>query len=299
MTKVTGTHLHFYQAEQLHTVLGATTRHTFFRNQDRPLAEQHGIGPGTTHLLATDTQGSILQAQDAQGTNPLSYTAFGHNPERNALIALTGFNGEVRDRQTGWYLLGSGYRAFNPERMRFNSPDSYSPFGTGGINAYMYCEGDPVNFVDPSGHSPLNLKLASVKRQVIQNPHRVKPANFVDPSANSPWRPRPTAVVDQGIYRPDRTREVHLREKINDKIAKGHIVENARPYSKDYINYKKLIRSAAKLIIEVKGYEPQIKANHKWFFQDWPQLGHSKTRTNITNEVAKIRKKRMQTTNRL
>jgi uncharacterized protein RhaS with RHS repeats len=37
--------------------------------------------------------------------------------------------------------------------MRFNSPDSWSPFGEGGLNAYTYCLGDPVNAIDPSGHT--------------------------------------------------------------------------------------------------------------------------------------------------
>src|SRR5471032_2916159 len=36
--------------------------------------------------------------------------------------------------------------------MRFNSPDSLSPFWKGGVNAYAYCVGDPVNRVDPTGH---------------------------------------------------------------------------------------------------------------------------------------------------
>lgn len=38
--------------------------------------------------------------------------------------------------------------------MCFQSPDSQSPFGAGGLNCYAYCAGDPVNFSDPSGHMP-------------------------------------------------------------------------------------------------------------------------------------------------
>ncbi|RMN89816.1 hypothetical protein ALQ51_04245 [Pseudomonas cannabina] len=66
--------------------------------------------------------------------------------------ALPGFNGELIDSVTGHYLLGNGYRAYNPILMRFNSPDSLSPFGKGGLNAYAYCAGDPINRSDPTGH---------------------------------------------------------------------------------------------------------------------------------------------------
>ena len=80
----------------------------------------------------------------------------------SGLLSLLGFNGERPDPVTGCYLLGNGYRAFNPVLMRFNSPDSLSPFGKGGLNAYAYCSGDPVNLSDPSGHFPFQksfLKL--------------------------------------------------------------------------------------------------------------------------------------------
>lgn len=58
-------------------------------------------------------------------------------------------------RLHGHYVLGNGYRAYNPILMRFNSPDSWSPFGRGGLNAYVYCLDDPVNRQDPSGHFSL------------------------------------------------------------------------------------------------------------------------------------------------
>lgn len=41
--------------------------------------------------------------------------------------------------------------------MRFCSPDSWSPFGKGDLNPYCYCEGDPINNIDPSGHAIISL----------------------------------------------------------------------------------------------------------------------------------------------
>lgn len=64
------------------------------------------------------------------------------------------FNGELLDPVTNLYHLGNGRRAYSPELMIFLSPDPLSPFDAGGINAYAYCHGDPINFMDPSGLAP-------------------------------------------------------------------------------------------------------------------------------------------------
>lgn len=80
-----------------------------------------------------------------------------------AVIHLSpGFNGELPDLLTGHYLLGHGYRAYNPVLKRFNSPDNLSPFAEGGINAYAYCRGDPVNRRDPDGHADTEQVLSFV-----------------------------------------------------------------------------------------------------------------------------------------
>jgi RHS repeat-associated protein len=105
-----------------------------------------------TILLATDQQQSVLNALAANQPRPIAYSPYGHRPRENGLLSLLGFNGELLDRLTGHYHLGKGYRQFNPVLMRFNSPDSWSPFGRGGLNAYAYCKGNPVNWKDPTGH---------------------------------------------------------------------------------------------------------------------------------------------------
>jgi len=105
-----------------------------------------------TMLLATDQQQSVLNTLDGNGRRSIAYTPYGHRSRENGLLSLLGFNGEPPDALTGHYHLGNRYRQFNPVLMRFNSPDSWSPFGDGGLNAYAYCGGDPRNRTDPTGH---------------------------------------------------------------------------------------------------------------------------------------------------
>ncbi len=81
----------------------------------------------------------------------LAYSPYGFCAH---LSSMLGFNGQRVDPATGGYLLGNGYRMFMPSLRRFNSPDSMSPFEAGGINAYAYCWGDPVNWQDVGGHTP-------------------------------------------------------------------------------------------------------------------------------------------------
>jgi RHS repeat-associated protein len=104
-------------------------------------------------LLATDRSQSIIgEIVDGQ-TKTIAYSAYGEQSAQQKVETRLGFNGQLREADIGWYLLGNGYRAYNPRLMRFHSPDSWSPFRGGGLNAYMYCVGDPVNRVDPTGHA--------------------------------------------------------------------------------------------------------------------------------------------------
>jgi RHS repeat-associated protein len=102
-------------------------------------------------LLATDLQNSVL-AEVAGDTNRIAYSVYGHWSAQHTVMTRLGFNGELCEARIDWYLLGNGYRAYNPRLMRFHSPDSLSPFEQGGLNAYMYCGGEPVMNKDPTGH---------------------------------------------------------------------------------------------------------------------------------------------------
>jgi len=99
----------------------------------------------STLLLAANRENSVLKANLTR-----SYSAYGFD-DLTSRESLIGFNGEARDNVVGCDLLGNGRRAYSPVLMRFLSPDIMSPFEEGGLNAYMYCEGDPINYSDPSG----------------------------------------------------------------------------------------------------------------------------------------------------
>jgi len=85
----------------------------------------------------------------------VSYTAYGYSRVIPSL--LLGFNGELRLMNLHAYALGNGHRCYSPILMRFCSPDSLSPFERGGMNAYCYCGGDPINNVDPTGRFKTGL----------------------------------------------------------------------------------------------------------------------------------------------
>jgi len=78
------------------------------------------------------------------------YSAYGAHPGEQG-IARTAYTGEVGEADTGCYLLGE--RLYSPALRRFLAADQASPFDSGGVNRYAYCSGDPVNRIDPSGHT--------------------------------------------------------------------------------------------------------------------------------------------------
>lgn len=117
-------------------------------------------------ILAIDTQGSIVRHQNTHDGTAFCYTAFGHTPFNGRALRFTA---QVHEPFEG-YVLGKGYRVYSPILMRFLSVDSLSPFAEGGINAYVYCGGDPVNHIDPSGHMPQGSKHSARRSSVPPSP---------------------------------------------------------------------------------------------------------------------------------
>ncbi|NBF16954.1 hypothetical protein GV729_16955 [Pseudomonas sp. Fl4BN2] len=161
----TGPRWRYHTGGQLSCEMGENTQTRWVRAGDVPVAESRlASAVREVMLLGTDAQGSITtEAND--GINTPVYGAYGQSQPGAGRL---GYAGALREQDSGWYFLGD-YRIYNPVLMRFHSRDSLSPFGEGGLNGYAYCAGDPVNRIDPSGHSWLDwlLPAAGITLAVI------------------------------------------------------------------------------------------------------------------------------------
>ncbi len=141
------------------SILQAGEAVSFFRHSRLLLGEQ---AAGLSRLPLVDHAGTVFGmggiAQD------LGYTAYGFfGAKYEAIESRTGFVGQLLDQASGSYLLGAGRRVYSPALMRFYSADTLSPFDRGGFNSYVYCLGDPINRIDPTGQSSSLLSRLTPK----------------------------------------------------------------------------------------------------------------------------------------
>ena len=121
----------------------------------------HGSNPviqitdGQYNVFGLNRNASVVSIKNDASTTTTTYSPFGISNNNNVRI---GFKGELKDiGDTNCYALGFGTRFFLPSIGRFSALDTFSPFTSGELNPYCYCENDPMNASDPSGHSLLSL----------------------------------------------------------------------------------------------------------------------------------------------
>ena len=110
--------------------------HAYFYNKD--------IRTSVTNVIDESGSGVVSYRYNDYGTT----TKYGNQDFYNELCYTSG----VYDELTGLYYLNARY--YNPDTASFITQDSYrgeqDDYGT--WNLYAYCGGNPVNYVDPSGH---------------------------------------------------------------------------------------------------------------------------------------------------
>ncbi len=147
----------FHKGHDVVACLDGRENHRVLRAGSDPLSQlTSGPAGGQARHFMIDRPGSVQGVQCLRQIRRMAYTVYGYSHASDP-ATLVGFNGAYLDAVTGHYPLGAGNRFYSPTLMRFSSPDIFSPFSAGGLNAYAYCEGDPINRVDPSANSPLPL----------------------------------------------------------------------------------------------------------------------------------------------
>lgn len=91
----------------------------------------------------------VEYAYDAWGNCTTVYSANDNIANDNPIR----YRGYYLDIENNFYYLNARY--YSPEFRRFISPDDtyyLDPESVNGLNLYCYCNNDPVNYCDPSGH---------------------------------------------------------------------------------------------------------------------------------------------------
>ena len=117
-------------------------------------------GASTTYYFQRNLLGDVVGIYTNSGTKVggYAYDAWGNctitlNSDGSAIRNPIRYRGYYYDEDTKLYFLNARY--YCPEWRRFISPDDTAyldPESVNGLNLYAYCNNDPVNYADPSGH---------------------------------------------------------------------------------------------------------------------------------------------------
>ena len=111
-----------------------------------------GTSNSADYWYRQDIRGSVTNIVGVADAVVKSYTydAYGNTSNTGTFVNSFAYTGAVIDPETGLYYMNARY--YDPETGRFISQDTYRGDGEEFWHLYLYCDGDPVNNTDPTGH---------------------------------------------------------------------------------------------------------------------------------------------------
>ncbi len=144
-----------------------STKYYYFNGQR--VAMKKG---GVVYYIAGDHLGTTSVVLTVQNDQVMTVSESRHYPyggvrwENGTLQTDYRFAGQRLDSYIKLYAMGA--RMYDPYIDRFVSPDTIipDPANAQSLNRYSYCLGNPLKFVDPSGHDPLDAAWQAEFRKI-------------------------------------------------------------------------------------------------------------------------------------
>lgn len=148
-----------------------TNRYTHNISIDDVLGVETG---GKLYAYHKDTLGSIRTITDSsqKTVNSYSYDSFGTTTQTGTLVQPYGYTGRELDKETGLYYYRARY--YDTAEGRFiqrdpiailgniynsNEKVTFSQYVDAVKNPYLYTDNNPINWIDPTGLTPLSDKI--------------------------------------------------------------------------------------------------------------------------------------------
>ena len=167
----------------------------FYRYDENGQVASVNFG-GDEYYYVRNQMGDIIMLVDREGNIGVNYVydVYGNT------VSITGsladslgernpfrYRGYFYDEISGYYFLGTRY--YNPKWGRFMNADTLIDASDYmGANQYLYCYGDPLNYVDHEGNLPYEFNLPtsySLEYQHSQKYDRPYTPNWFELSSNS------------------------------------------------------------------------------------------------------------------
>jgi len=208
-------------------------------NYGLALISQRQAASGTVSYFGTDGHGSTRFLTDANAnlTDTYAFDAYG------LLIASTGstpnnylYCGQQWDSDLGFYYLRARY--YKPDTGRFWTMDSYGGDNEDplSLHKYLYCQGSPINGVDPSGLYTAQEGYA-MERLIMADYQAAHPMAEVSGSGPAGIGKDPTLKPDI-LNKTDKT-FAEIKPLTLPKISKGLAQLKAYENSLGELNYKR------------------------------------------------------------